>query len=107
MIKGLYKGFSKNILLAVWTSVGRLPGLTIRRHYDKETGLWYFSVVDIIRILIQQTNHQKARKYWNKLKERFKKEGNESVTNCHQLKLEASDGKKVISKKNYLLNSKI
>ena len=50
-------------------------------------------MVDIIQVLIQQPDYQTARKYWNKLKERLKKEGSESVTNCHRLKLEASDGK--------------
>jgi len=50
-------------------------------------------VVDIIQALIQQVNYQTSRKYWNKLKERLKKEGNESVSNCHQLKFEVSDGK--------------
>lgn len=66
----------------------------IRRVYDEKTATWYFSVVDIIAALIQQADYQTARKYWNKLKERLKKEGSQSVTNCHQLKLEAADGKK-------------
>ncbi|MDD5327964.1 MAG: hypothetical protein PHY02_09165, partial [Phycisphaerae bacterium] len=66
----------------------------IRRLYDEKTETWFFSVVDIIQALIQQPDYQTARKYWNKLKERLKKEGSESVTNCHRLKLEASDGKK-------------
>lgn len=65
----------------------------IRRRYDKKTETWYFSVIDIIQILIQQDNYQTARKYWNKLGERLRKEGNQSVTNCHRLKLMASDGK--------------
>ena len=59
----------------------------IRRHYDEQNETWYFSVVDILQVLIQQPDYQTARKYWNKLKERLKKEGSESVTNCHQLKL--------------------
>jgi len=66
----------------------------IRRTYDEKSETWYFSVVDIIAALIQQPDFQAARKYWNKLKERLKKEGSQSVTNCHQLKLEAADGKK-------------
>jgi aspartate/glutamate racemase len=66
----------------------------IRRVYDEQAEMWYFSVVDIIAALIQQSDYQAARKYWNKLKERLKKEGSESVTSCHQLKLEAADGKK-------------
>ncbi|HAN09324.1 MAG TPA: hypothetical protein DCP90_01780 [Clostridiales bacterium] len=65
----------------------------IRRQYDKEKEMWYFSVIDIIRVLIQQADYQTARKYWNKLKERLNKEGSETVTNCHQLKIEAADGK--------------
>lgn len=69
----------------------------IRRHYEEETETWYFSVVDIIQVLIQQPDYQTARKYWNKLKERLKKEGSESVTNCHRLKMEAADGKKYLT----------
>jgi len=69
-------------------------GFKIRRSYDKASESWYFSVVDIIAVLIQQPDYQTARKYWNKLKERLRKEGSQSVTNCHQLKLEAADGKK-------------
>jgi hypothetical protein len=68
----------------------------IRRVYDEATETWYFSVVDIIQVLIQQPDYQTARKYWNKLKERLKKEGSQSVTNCHRLKLEAADGKKLL-----------
>ena len=66
----------------------------IRRHYDEQNEKWYFSVVDIMATLIDQPDYQKARKYWNKLKERLKKEGSQSVTNCHQLKMTAADGKK-------------
>jgi len=68
-------------------------GQKIRRVWDEEKKKWYFSVVDIIQVLIQQADYQTARKYWNKLKERLKKEGNQSVSNCHQLKFEAADGK--------------
>lgn len=57
----------------------------IRRAYDEETEMWYFSVVDIIQALLQQPDFQTARKYWNKLKERLGKEGSERVTNCHRL----------------------
>ena len=78
-------------------SLAVFEGKQIRRHYDEETETWYFSVVDIIQVLIQQPDYKTARKYWNKLKERLKKEGSESVTNCHQLKLEASDGKKYLT----------
>lgn len=66
----------------------------IRREYDEESEIWYFSVVDIIRALLGQADFQVARKYWNKLKERLIEEGNQSVTKCHQLKMLAQDGKK-------------
>ena len=69
----------------------------IRRIYDEEKEMWFFSVVDIVQALIQQPEYQLARNYWNKLKERLRKEGNESVTNCHRLKLEAADGKKYLT----------
>jgi len=65
----------------------------IRRQYDEEQELWYFSVVDIIAALTEQGDYQIARKYWNKLKERLNKEGSELVTNCHQFKMIAQDGK--------------
>lgn len=68
-------------------------GFEIRRVYDEESETWYFSVVDIVAALLQQRDHQTARKYWNKLKERLKKEGSQTVTNCHRLKMVADDGK--------------
>jgi hypothetical protein len=74
-------------------SLALFEGKQIRRHYDEETETWYFSVVDIIQVLIQQPDYQTARKYWNKLKERLKAEGSQTVTNCHQLKMLADDGK--------------
>ncbi len=66
---------------------------TIRRIYDEEFETWFFSIVDIMQVLIQQPDYQTSRKYWNKLKERLKKEGSQTVTNCHQLKMTADDGK--------------
>ena len=66
----------------------------IRSIYDEEKEIYYFSVVDIIAILIEK-DYQGARKYWKVLKGRIVKEGNnELVTNCYQLKLESTDGKK-------------
>jgi DNA-damage-inducible protein D len=76
------------------TALAVFENYKIRRIYDEKSETWYFSVVDIVAALIQQPDYQTARKYWNKLKERLKKEGSQSVTNCHQLKLEAADGKK-------------
>jgi hypothetical protein len=65
----------------------------IRRVYDEKSETWFFSVVDVVAALTQQPDYQTARKYWNKLSERLKKEGSQSVTNCHQLKMIADDGK--------------
>ncbi|MFZ2853710.1 MAG: Bro-N domain-containing protein [Rhodocyclaceae bacterium] len=65
----------------------------IRRVYDEATETWWFSVVDIVQVLTRQPDYQTARKYWNKLKERLGKEGSQLVTNCHQLKMLAADGK--------------
>ncbi len=63
----------------------------IRTAWNEETEEWYFSVVDVVSVL---TDSADGRKYWNKLKQRLKEEGNELVTNCHQLKMTAADGKK-------------
>src|SRR3990167_5859093 len=71
-------------------TIALFEGKQIRRHWDDEKELWYFSVIDVVKIL---TNSADARKYWNKLAERLRKEGNKSVTKCHRLKLESSDGK--------------
>ena len=62
-------------------------GHEIRRHYDAATETWWFSVVDIVQVLTQQTDFQTARKYWNKLKVRLNKEGSQLVTSCHRLKI--------------------
>jgi hypothetical protein len=69
----------------------------IRRHYDEQAETWFFSVVDIIAVLIQQPDFQSARNYWKVLKNRLKKEGSESVTKCNRLKMEAADGKKYLT----------
>ncbi len=63
----------------------------IRRIWHDEE--WYFSVIDIVAILTDQQDYQKARKYWNKLSQRLREEGSQAVTKCHQLKLSAPDGK--------------
>lgn len=65
----------------------------IRRHYDEKAEKWYFSVIDIIAALTQQSNYKKSKSYWSTLKERLKKEGSQLVTNCDQLKMQAADGK--------------
>lgn len=66
----------------------------IRRVYDEETETWFFSVVDIIRVL---TNSPDPSAYWRKLKQRLKVEGSEAVTNCHGLKMTAEDGKQRVT----------
>lgn len=62
----------------------------IRTHWDEEEEKWYFSIVDVISVLTDSPN---PRNYWKVLKHRLTKEGNESVTNCNQLKMQSSDGK--------------
>ncbi len=69
----------------------------IRRSFDEENEKWYFSVIDVVAALTEQKDKLKARKYWNKLSERLKLEWNQSVTNCHRLKLIATDGKKYLT----------
>lgn len=75
------------------TSLVVFDDFNVRRHYDQATERWFFSVVDIIAVLLEQPDHQRARKYWNKLTQRLKEEGSQSVTNCHRLKMQAKDGK--------------
>ena len=65
----------------------------VRTVWDDEQEKWYFSIVDVCGVLTDSKDALTARKYWNKLKQRLKEEGNETVTNCHQLKLRAADGK--------------
>jgi len=65
-------------------------GKQIRRHWDNDKELWYFSIVDVVGVLSESSN---PRTYWKVLKNRLKKEGSEVVTKCNQLKMQASDGK--------------
>ena len=69
-------------------------GKKVRLVWDAEQEKYYFSVVDVVQVLTGSFDYQQARKYWKVLKGRLIKEGNESVTNCYQLKLPSSDGKK-------------
>ena len=62
----------------------------VRTVWDDETEEWYFSIVDVVSVL---TDSVDPAAYWRKLKQRLKKEGNETVTNCHGLKMRALDGK--------------
>lgn len=62
----------------------------VRTVWDSDTEEWYFLVVDVVGVL---TDSADPSAYWRKLKQRLKNEGNETVTNCHRLKLQAADGK--------------
>ncbi len=66
----------------------------IRTAWVEDEEEWYFSIVDVTGVLTEQIDYEKARKYWNKLKQRLKEEGSQLVTNCNQLKMRAQDGKK-------------
>ncbi|MFK8281505.1 BRO-N domain-containing protein [Capnocytophaga cynodegmi] len=62
----------------------------VRSQWDEQQEKWWFSIVDVIEVLTESID---ASAYWRKLKQRLKEEGNETVTNCHTLKMEARDGK--------------
>jgi len=79
------------------TDLAVFEGQEIRRHYDAKTETWWFSVVDIIRVLTQQADYKTAQTYWKVLKHRLKKEGSQVVTNCNQLKMTAADGKNYLT----------
>lgn len=65
----------------------------IRRHYDEIKKIWYFSVIDIVAVLTDQSDFKRAKSYWTTLKNRLKNEGSELVTKCDQLKMLSADGK--------------
>ena len=65
---------------------------SVRTIWDQENEKWFFSIVDTKEILTEQSNYQGARNYRKVLKHRLVKEGNETVTNCNRLKMQASDG---------------
>lgn len=66
----------------------------IRTAWDEDKEEWYFSVVDVVAVLIDAESYDAARKYWKATKHRMIGEGNQLVTNCYQLKLKAADGKR-------------
>ena len=72
------------------TSIQLFDNKKIRTQWDTEHEKWYFSIVDIVSVLTESVD---ATAYWRKLKQRLKAEGNETVTNCHALKMPAADGK--------------
>ena len=65
----------------------------VRTLWDDEQEKWYFSIIDVIGVLTDQQDYQASRIYWKVLKFRLSKEGNQTVTNCNQLKMQAPDGK--------------
>lgn len=71
-------------------SIQLFENKNIRTKWDADAEKWYFSIVDIVAVLTDSINPQA---YWRKLKQRLKDEGNETVTSCHALKLQAADGK--------------
>jgi len=75
----------KNISLFEWRQ--------IRKIYDEEKEIWYFSLIDIIYVLTEQNDYNKAKTYWTTLKNRLKNEWSEVVTNCDHLKMLAKDWK--------------
>lgn len=79
----------------IHTTLTTFESQNIRKTWHEER--WFFSVVDVVNALMESADYQTARKYWNKLAERLREEGSESVTKCHQLKLLASDGKKYLT----------
>lgn len=70
-----------------------LEEFKIRRHYDKNKEKWYFSVIDIVAVLIEAPSYNRARIYWATLKSRLKKEGSQVVDDCQQIRMTSSDGK--------------
>jgi len=79
---------NKNSVLQTKTQI--FDNSKIRSVWDRENEKWYFAIVDVVAVLTESAD---PFAYWRKLKQRLKEEGNESVTNCHALKILAADGK--------------
>ena len=93
MTFGFYLGYSSSMPKSKKSAPPGLAvfeGKEVRRHWDDEKELWYFSVVDVVGVLSDSVN---SRNYWKVLKNRLKAEGSEVVTKCNQLKMLAADGK--------------
>lgn len=75
------------------SSLAIFESFEIRRHFDEKTETWFFSIIDIVAVLIDQKNFKKAKSYWTTLKNRLKTEGSQLVTRCDQLKMKSADGK--------------
>ena len=83
--------------MTIENSLAVFETFKIRRHYDEGKEKWFFSVIDIVAALTEQTDFKRAQSYWTTLKNRLKKEGSEIVTNCDKLKLLSADGKKYLT----------
>lgn len=70
----------------------------VRTVWDDEQEKWYFSIVDVCGVLTNQPDYEHARNYWKVLRHRLLEKGNETVTNCNQLKIKAADGKMRLTK---------
>ena len=68
----------------------------VRKIWDEKNGKWWFSVVNVVAVLTD-SNYKTSRKYWNKLKQRFRERGHELAPSCRQLKMESADGKKYLT----------
>jgi len=77
------------------TAIKLFKSKNVRTAWDDENEKWYFSIVDVVAILTESSN---PRNYWKVLKHRLLKEGNKSVTNCNQLKMESADGKSYLKR---------
>jgi len=81
-------------IMAKETAIKLFNDKQIRTIWNDDQEKWYFSVVDVVGVLSESVDPQS---YWRKLKQRLKEEGNETVTNCHALKMLAADGKMRLS----------
>lgn len=79
------------VLLDMNENIQLFEDQPIRAAWDGNKEEWYFSIVDVVGVLVESKD---PTSYWRKLEQRLKEEGNESVTNCHALKMTAADGKK-------------
>ena len=76
--------------MAEHEAIKLFESMRVRVVWDDVQEKYFFSIVDVVSVLTESVD---GRKYWNKLKQRLLEEGNQTVTNCHQLKLTAADGK--------------
>ena len=90
-VVSLYYNFT---IMAEQNEIQLFDGKQVRYVWDEKQEKYFFSVVDVIRVL---TDSENPRKYWSVLKTRLKQEGSELATNCNQLKLPASDGKNYLT----------